>query len=83
MVVPAAPGVEPFALVTGATLAAAACTDAFEPSGMASPPDSVVAKGVDMRSVTVSWTRPANAAGYLLQRRANLTGGFVTVRLTV
>jgi PKD repeat protein len=64
----------------GAAIALASCSDSFEPEGSVSPPDSVVATPLGMRSVRISWFPNTNAAGYVIQRRANLIGSFATIK---
>jgi len=60
-------------------VALASCSDSFQPTGVVGPPDSVVSKPLGMRSVRLTWLPSASSAGYLVQRRANLTGAFATV----
>ena len=68
------------AVWAGAAIALGSCSDSFEPEGSVAPPDSVVAAPLGMRSVRLTWFPSTSAAGYVIQRRANLTGPFATIK---
>jgi len=52
----------------------------MEPTGLVDAPDSVVAQPLGMRSVRLTWQPVPAAAGYTVERRANLTGAFTAIK---
>src|SRR5262245_11750604 len=61
-------------------VAVGSCSDSMEPTGLVDAPDSVVAQPLGMRSVRLTWQPVPAAAGYTVERRANLTGAFTAIK---
>jgi PKD repeat protein len=68
------------ALLAGMWATLGSCSDTFSPGDPAVAPDSVAAKALGQHSVQVTWARAPDAAGYVIERRANLSGPFVSVK---
>jgi len=68
------------AVVAGVWAMLGSCSDAFSPADPEAAPDSVAAKALGQHSVQVTWAPVASAAGYVVERRANLSGPFVAVK---
>jgi PKD repeat protein len=68
------------AIGASACVALAGCTDSFTPTGGVTPPDSVVATALGMRSVRITWEPSPGASGYVIERRANLEGAFSEIK---
>ncbi len=68
------------ALLAGIWATLGSCSDAFSPGDPAVAPDSVAAKALGQHSVQLTWARAADAAGYVIERRANLSGPFLEVK---
>src|SRR5262245_56634089 len=64
----------------GATVIVVSCTDSFRSGGLVTPPDSVGATALGQHAIDVFWVPSPEATGYLVERRANLTGPFEEVQ---
>src|SRR5215470_4427735 len=56
------------------------CSDAFQAGGPIAVPDSVVAVALGLHTIELTWTPSSEASGYIIERRADLSGPFVAVR---
>src|SRR5215831_4478922 len=56
------------------------CTDSFQSGGPVAAPDSVTAVALGIHSIELTWSPSADASGYIIERRAKLSGAFATVR---
>jgi len=68
------------ALAAGVWAALGSCSDAFSPADPAAAPDSVAAKALGQHSVQLTWAPVSSAAGYVIERRSDLSGPFRAVR---
>src|SRR5215510_11885648 len=70
-----------WALAAGAAVVVIwSCTDSFQSGGPVAAPDSVTAVALGIHSIELTWTPSADASGYVIERRANLSSPFATVR---
>ncbi|HKE91521.1 MAG TPA: fibronectin type III domain-containing protein, partial [Gemmatimonadales bacterium] len=56
------------------------CTDSFQSVGPVAAPDSVTAVALGIHSIELTWSPSADASGYIIERRAKLSGAFATVQ---
>src|SRR5262245_7523910 len=70
-----------WALAAGAAVVVIwSCTDSFQSGGPVAAPDSVTAVALGIHSIELTWTPSSDASGYVIERRADLTGPFAAVQ---